>query len=53
MDTGQNSILHVNNLSLITNSMNDPGASPEVSKGVCESNILVSDARVGVLNHFP
>jgi len=32
--------------------MNDPGASPGVSKGVCKANILVSDPRVGVLNHI-
>ena len=32
--------------------MNDPGASPEVSNGVCFANVLVSDPRVGVLNHI-
>jgi hypothetical protein len=32
--------------------MNDPRANPGVSKGVCKANILVSDPRVGVLNHI-
>lgn len=32
--------------------MNNPGASPEVSKGVCYANELVSDPRVGVFNHI-
>jgi hypothetical protein len=29
-----------------------PGQSHEVSKGVCLAYILVSDHRVGELNHF-
>lgn len=32
--------------------MNDPGASSEVSNGVCFANILVFDPRVKVLNHI-
>ena len=32
--------------------MNDPGASSEVSNGVCFANILFSDPRLGVLNHI-
>jgi hypothetical protein len=32
--------------------INNPGASSEVLKGVCLTNTLVSDTRVGVFNHF-